>query len=98
MENVTREVKQRLQFCIQMTYVFYLAIRFKLLVDFCDSHKKYVFPIKAIILLPVDLPPACPYPLFHHHCHLFAQSAEMNETSRDPGVILKISYLQRGES
>lgn len=50
MENVTCEVKQRLQSSIQIRYVLYLAIRFKLLVDFCDSHKKYVVNLHAIFL------------------------------------------------
>ena len=50
MENVTREVKERMQFCIQIRYVFYLAIRFKLLVDFCDTHKKYVVNLHPIFL------------------------------------------------
>ena len=43
-------MKQRLQFCIQIRYVFHFVIRFKLLADFCDNHKKYVVNLYAIYL------------------------------------------------
>ena len=50
MLNATREVKQRLPFCIQIRYVFHFVIRFKLLADFYDNHKKYVVNLHAIYL------------------------------------------------
>ena len=43
MENVTREVEQRLQFCIQIRYVFYLAIRFKLLFAILAKNMSLIF-------------------------------------------------------
>ena len=43
-------MKQRLQFCIQIRYVFHFVIRFKLLADFCDNHKKYGVNLHAIFL------------------------------------------------
>ena len=50
MYNATRRVKQRLQFCIQIRYVFHFVIRFKLLADFCGNHKKYGVNLHAILL------------------------------------------------
>ena len=50
MYNATCGVKQRLQFCIQIRYVFHFVIRFKLLADFCDNHKKYSVNLHAIFL------------------------------------------------
>ena len=50
MLNATRRVKQRLQFCIQIRYVFHFFIKFKLLADFCDNHKKYGVNLHAIFL------------------------------------------------
>ena len=41
-------MKQRLQYCIQIRYVFHFVIRFKSLADFCDSHKKYGVNLHAI--------------------------------------------------
>ena len=49
-KNTTCRVKQRLQFCIQIRYVFHFVIRFKLLADFCDDHKKYGVNLHAILL------------------------------------------------
>ena len=43
-------MKQRLQLCIQIRYVFHFVIRFKLLADFCDNHKKYGVNLHAIFL------------------------------------------------
>ena len=43
-------MKQRLQFCIQIRYVFHFVIRFKLLADFCNNHKKYVVNLRDIFL------------------------------------------------
>ena len=48
--NATRRVKQRLQFCIQIRYVFHFVIRFKLLADICGNHKKYGVNLHAIFL------------------------------------------------
>ena len=41
-------MKQGLQFRIEIRYVFHFVIRFKLLADFCDNHKKYVVNLHAI--------------------------------------------------
>ena len=43
-------MKERLQFCIQIRYVFHFDIRFKLLADFCDNHKKYDLNLHAVQL------------------------------------------------
>ena len=43
-------MKQRLQFCIQIRYVFHFVIRFKLLADFCDNDKKHGVNPHAIFL------------------------------------------------
>ena len=50
MQNATRRVKKRLQFCIQIRYVFHFVIRFKLLADFYDNDKKYGVNLHAIFL------------------------------------------------
>ena len=43
-------MQQRLQFCIQIRYVFHFVNRFKLLADFCGNHKKYGVNLHAIFL------------------------------------------------
>ena len=41
-------MKQRLQFRIEIRYVFHFVTGFQLLADFCDNHKKYVVNLHAI--------------------------------------------------
>ena len=50
MLNATRRVKQRLQFCIQIRYVFHFVIKFKSLADFSENHKKYGVNLHAMFL------------------------------------------------